>query len=112
MAHVDNDNTQLFYTIETTAIFDKWLSKLKNLQAKMRIVERIMRIKQDGFFGDVEPVGEGISELRIHSGAGYRIYFIQRNDTIILLLCGGDKDSQQDDIKKAKQMVKELNHAN
>lgn len=63
------------YCVEYTEIFEKWLKKLKNPQIKAKILNRIARIENDGFFGDVEPVGEAVSELRIHTGAGYRIYF-------------------------------------
>jgi putative addiction module killer protein len=58
--------------------------------------------------GDVKPVGEGISELRIHHGAGYRVYYVQRGEELIILLCGGDKDSQDKDIAKAKEIAREL----
>ena len=63
---------------------------------------------KNGNFGDVEPVGNGVSELRLHFGAGYRVYFIKRGETIIILLCGGNKTTQQDDITKAKLIAKEI----
>ncbi len=72
----------------------------------MKILIRIERMK-DGNVGGVEPIGNGLSELRIHQGKGYRLYFANRNNQIILLLCGGDKTTQQLDIKKAKQLAKE-----
>ena len=87
--------------ILTSSIFDHWLFRLKDRQAKRRIQMRIDRM-EEGNFGDVQPVGEGISELRIHCGAGYRVYFIQRDKRIVILLCGGDKSTQQKDIIKAK----------
>lgn len=86
------------------------VKKLKNPQAKRAILTRIERIQFEGFFGDTEPVGEGVSELRFHVGAGYRVYYQQTANTIIFLLCGGDKDSQQSDIKKAKQLAKDLDN--
>lgn len=103
---------QLVYTVEYTDIFAKWLKKLKNYQAKANILNRITRIETDGFFGDVEPVGESVSELRIHTGAGYRVYFVKQGKSIIVLLCAGDKDTQQDDVIKAKQLAKELKNEN
>ena len=67
---------------------------------------------QNSNFGDVEPVGNGISELRLHFGAGYRVYFIKKANTIIILLCGGNKTSQKDDIAKAKLIAKEIKDEN
>jgi len=93
------------YEIERTDIFDKWLGKLKDRRAVMAIIKRIDRAKI-GNLGDVEPVGEGISEMRIFVGKGYRLYFTICGGKVILLLCGGDKSTQQKDIKKAKEMAK------
>ncbi|MDE1495138.1 type II toxin-antitoxin system RelE/ParE family toxin [Xenorhabdus bovienii] len=93
-------------TIERTQYFEKWLKSLKDRIAKAKILIRIERM-EEGNFGDVEPVGAGVLELRIHYGQGYRVYFANKNNEIILLLCGGDKSSQQADIKKAKQLAKE-----
>jgi putative addiction module killer protein len=90
--------------IEVTDAFDKWLKGLRDLQAKERIFARIRRLGQ-GNPGDVKPVGKGVSEMRINYGPGYRLYFIQRGDTLIVLLCGGDKSSQSQDIDKAIAMA-------
>ncbi len=81
--------------------FDKWLYSLKDKATIARIVSRLERVA-DGNLGDVKPVGDGVSELRLMFGSGYRVYFAQEGDTFILLLCGGDKDSQDKDIKTAK----------
>lgn len=70
-------------------------------------VEKWLRSLKDRNFGDVEPIGDGLSELRIHQGKGYRVYFGNKNNKIILLLCGGDKSTQQADIRKAKQIAKQ-----
>lgn len=86
--------------------FATWLSNLRDTQANVRIAKRIKHMQQ-GTLGDVKPVGAGISEARIHYGKGYRLYFIQRGEAVIILLCGGDKKSQQNDIAKAKQLAKE-----
>lgn len=104
----EHDNP--IFQIQYTDTFSKWFKKLRDRQAKSRIIFRLERIALDGFFGDVEPVGAGVSELRIHSGAGYRVYFIKQNDTIIVLLCGGDKDTQQSDIMKAKSLAQEYEY--
>jgi len=82
------------YIIEKTDEFDKWLRKLKDFRAKAKILFRIQRIGQYGNFGDCEPVGEGISELRIHYAKGYRVYLRQHGEKIVLLLNGGDKSTQ------------------
>jgi len=92
------------YIIEKTDEFDKWLRKLKDIRAKTKILFRIQRIEQYGNFGDCEPVGEGISELRVHYSKGYRVYLKEYGEKIVLLLNGGDKSTQQKDIAKAKQI--------
>jgi putative addiction module killer protein len=91
---------------ETTA-FSKWLEKLRDRQARTRITARITRLRL-GNPGDVRPIGDGISELRIDYGPGYRVYYVQRGDVLIILLCGGDKDSQPTDIAKAKELLNDL----
>jgi putative addiction module killer protein len=81
--------------------FTQWLYDLKDSVGRKRILIRITRLEQ-GNYGDCEPVGEGVSELRIFFGPGYRVYFGEDAENIVVLLCGGDKGSQQQDIKKAK----------
>ncbi|MDN7133999.1 type II toxin-antitoxin system RelE/ParE family toxin [Halomonas sp. MC140] len=90
--------------IKQTDTFHKWESKLKDTRAKAIIAARIFRLA-NGLPGDVQPVGQGVSELRIHYGPGYRVYFCQRGDELILLLCGGDKRSQQRDIDTAHRLA-------
>lgn len=92
--------------IKQTATFQKWERKLKGGRAKAMIAARIFRLA-NGLAGDVAPVGEGISELRIHHGPGYRVYFQQYGSQIIILLCGGDKSSQGRDIETAKRLAKD-----
>lgn len=87
--------------------FDAWLGALKEKIARARIVQRI-RSAEYGNFGDCESVGEGVSEMRIHVGPGYRVYFTRRGDLIYLLLLGGDKSSQKRDIKRALAMARTL----
>lgn len=89
------------YTVLRSDEFDTWLTRLKDPKGKARVVARI-RSAELGNLGDVRPVGEGISEMRIHFGPGYRVYFTQRGRLLILLLTGGDKSSQKRDIKRAK----------
>ncbi|QXX83585.1 MULTISPECIES: type II toxin-antitoxin system RelE/ParE family toxin [Providencia] len=91
--------------LKQTEAFRLWESKLKDKRAKTIIAMRLFRLA-NGLAGDATPVGEGISELRIHHGPGYRVYFQQRGNTIILLLCGGDKSSQSRDITLAKTLAK------
>ena len=93
------------FTIVKTEIFEKWQNKIKDIKAKAKI-EVCIRRMEVGNLGDVKAVGEGVSEARIHYGAGYRLYFCQRGDIIIVLLCGGDKSSQNKDIETAKELKK------
>ena len=93
--------------IRKTDVFVKWLGSLKDRRAKARVLARIDRLEM-GYFGDVRPVGEGVSELRIFYGPGYRVYFIQRQSVLVILLLGGDKQTQQMDIAKAKKIAKQL----
>ena len=92
--------------IKQTETFRKWRMQLKDERVRGLIASRLDRLGF-GYAGDVEPVGQGISELRIHYGPGYRIYFHKRGDTIIVLLCGGDKSTQAKDIKTAKRLATE-----
>ena len=92
--------------LKQTDLFRRWERKLKDQKAKAMIAARLFRLA-NGLAGDASPVGAGVSELRIHYGPGYRIYFQQRGDTIIVLLCGGDKDSQVRDIAAAKRLAEE-----
>lgn len=93
------------FTVLKTDEFDEWLLNLRNPIAKKMVVSRILRLEL-GNFGDVEPVGDGVSELRFHNHGGIRVYFVQRGDVIVLLLLGGDKSSQKSDIIKAKDILK------
>lgn len=88
-------------------VFDTWLSALKDKVGRARIIHRI-RAAEYGNFGDCEPVGEGVSEMRIHFGPGYRVYFTRRGDVVYLLLSGGNKSSQKRDIKHAIEMARAI----
>ncbi|WP_092028862.1 type II toxin-antitoxin system RelE/ParE family toxin [Bradyrhizobium sp. OK095] len=90
--------------LKQTETFRKWRSRLRDERARALIASRLDRLAQ-GHAGDAEPVGDGISELRIHHGPGYRIYFQKRGSTIVVLLCGGDKSTQVKDIKAAKRLA-------
>lgn len=92
------------YEIRQTEIYAKWEQGLRDSIARAAITARLVRLSK-GNFGDVKPIGDGISELRIHYGPGFRIYFQQRGSTIIILLCGGDKGSQSRDIARAKELA-------
>jgi putative addiction module killer protein len=92
---------------ETTDVFKDWLFSLRDVKAKARILARI-RSAEFGNLGDCAPVGEGVSEMRIHYGPGYRLYFKRRGEIVYLLLAGGDKSSQKRDIAAALKMAKSL----
>ncbi|MEA3642022.1 MAG: type II toxin-antitoxin system RelE/ParE family toxin [Lamprobacter sp.] len=92
--------------IKQTDTFRKWERKLRDQRAKAMIAARIFRLA-NGLSGDVEPVGAGVSELRIHHGPGYRVYFKQHKSEIVILLCGGDKSTQKSDIATAKRLAAE-----
>jgi len=94
-------------SIYTTELFDAWFEALKDKQAARRIQARIDRV-EDGNFGDHKSVGHGVSELRIHHGPGYRVYFTQRGPKIVILLAGGDKSSQTKDINTAHELARQL----
>lgn len=89
-----------------TAVFDRWLRKLNDRRATARILVRIDRLAA-GNPGDVRPVGEGVSELRIDYGPGYRVYYVQQGEVVIVLLVGGDKSTQDNDIVQAKRLADE-----
>ena len=93
--------------VRQTQEFREWLHKLRDDRARAKIVDRLVRV-EGGNFGDVEPVGDGVSELRIDYGPGYRVYFTRRGRVVVVILCGGDKRTQTKDIKRAKRMAREL----
>lgn len=86
--------------------FDEWITKLKDKAGRLRILKRIDRLA-NGNAGDVKPVGNGVSELRLDVGPGYRVYYLQDGEVLILLLCGGDKSTQQKDIDRAHRLADE-----
>jgi len=94
-------------TILRTETFDIWLTKLKDARGKARIIERI-RSAERGNFGDCESVGQGVSEMRVHFGPGYCVYFSRIGAVVYVLLCGGVKRNQQRDIAKAQEMARML----
>lgn len=93
--------------IHTTSVFDDWFSALRDRQGKLRIQARIDRAEL-GNYGDCAIVGEGVSEMRIHVGPGYRVYFVERGLEIVILLAGGDKSTQSKDIKTAQKLARQL----
>lgn len=93
--------------IYTTEVFDSWYRKLKDRQAVHSIQVRIDRA-EDGNFGDCKPIGEGVSEMRIHLGPGYRVYFMQQGYEIVILLAGGNKSSQGHDVEQALQLARQI----
>ena len=98
-------HNQIMKEIRRSTVFDKWFKKLRDSQAKARIFARIKRLANRNP-GDVKPAGEGISEMRIDYGPGYRVYFKDTGREIIILLCGGDKSTQQSDINEAKKIAR------
>ena len=94
------------FTVRRTDDFTDWLDDLKDRRGAARIAARILRL-EDGNFGDAKPVGEGVSELRINYGPGYRVYVMQAGRVVIVLLCGGDKSTQARDIAKARRLARE-----
>jgi putative addiction module killer protein len=100
-------NRRIMFTINTTHNFDDWYGALKDRAGKARIAARIDRA-EDGNFGDSAPVGEGVSEMRIHVGPGYRVYWKRMDGEIVILLAGGDKSTQQNDIALALQLARLL----
>jgi putative addiction module killer protein len=96
------------HKIKQTVKFSSWISKLKDIKGRVSILRRIERLKK-GNFGDYKSLGESTLELRIKSGPGYRVYYTKKDDVFIILLIAGDKSTQVEDIKKAKEMAKEYN---
>ncbi|MBW6469130.1 MAG: type II toxin-antitoxin system RelE/ParE family toxin [Coriobacteriia bacterium] len=95
------------YQIRETDTYQKWFESVRDLNARFRIAARIRRVSL-GNLGDVKSVGEGVHELRITYGPGYRVYFIQHGDTVIVLLAGGDKSTLKRDIERAKELARGL----
>jgi putative addiction module killer protein len=93
--------------VRRTDEFQDWIRGLRDRRAAAKIAVRIARM-ESGLLGDVGAVGEGVSEVRIDYGPGYRLYFVRRGQELIILLCGGDKGSQKRDVKRAKAMAKEV----
>ena len=96
--------------LKQTDTFRRWHRKLRDRKARAVIAARLLRLA-NGLFGDTVPVGVGVSELRIHYGPGYRVYFVRRGADIIILLCGGDKSTQKRDIEKARYLAAEWEDA-
>jgi putative addiction module killer protein len=95
------------FEVRRTAEFLTWLTDLRDAQARARIIKRIDRIA-DGNLGDTKSVGNGVSELRFAFGPGYRVYYTVRGSVVVILLCGGDKGSQERDIQRAIAMAREI----
>lgn len=93
--------------VRETEVFRRWMEDLRDTVAKARIAARIRQLAF-GLIGDARPVGEGVSELRVHTGPGYRVYVVRRGEVLIVVLCAGDKDTQGRDIARAKVMAREL----
>ena len=101
------DYNVVMVEIRQTEVYARWFRRLRDRQARVRIDNRIRRLSL-GNPGDVRPVGEGVSEIRIDYGPGYRVYFAQRGETLVVLLAGGDKDSQERDILRALDLARGL----
>ena len=107
---IHSDTMKTLNTLLRSSDFDVWLSGVADQKAKARILARLASATF-GDFGDFEPVGEGVSEMRVHVGAGYRVYYTRMGTTVYILLAGGVKASQTKDIAKAKKMARELKRA-
>ena len=101
------DYNTVVVEIRQTEVYARWFRRLRDRQARVRIDSRIRRMSL-GNFGDVTPVGEGVSEIRIDYGPGYRVYYTQRGQALVVLLAGGDKDSQDRDIQRALDLARGL----
>lgn len=95
------------YSVIETEAFTDWLTSLKDVTTRLRLIKRLRRATL-GHLGDVKPVGEGVWEMREFFGPGWRMYYVQRGDIIILMLGGGDKSTQSHDIQRAQQLAKEV----
>lgn len=95
------------FEVHQTATFQRWFAELKDQQVRDRILARITMLEQ-GNVGDSKSVGGGVSEMRIHTGPGYRVYYRRKDRTVFLLLCGGDKGSQRADISRAQKLARKL----
>jgi putative addiction module killer protein len=108
---IDTSSTVLYkgqaFQLAETDAFHHWLGSLADRRGAARILDRIKRAS-NGNFGDVKPVGSGVSEMRIDHGPGYRVYFFQRGKRLVILLCGGDKKSQRADVARAIRMKEEI----
>lgn len=93
--------------VRRTASFTDWMATLRDERARAIVARRLQRVAR-GLFGDVKPVGSGVSEMRIDYGPGYRLYFVRRGMTVVILLCGGDKSSQKRDIVRARELAEEV----
>jgi putative addiction module killer protein len=93
--------------VRQTDVFADWVADLRDRNARARISVRIRRLSL-GNPGDIRPVGSGVSEMRIDYGPGYRVYFVRRGDAVVILLCGGDKQSQDRDIARAMVLAQEV----
>ena len=93
--------------IKTTDVFSRWLGRLRDPQGKAAILRRVERMRR-GLAGDVKSVGDGVKEMRIASGPGYRVYYVERAGEIVVLLCAGNKSTQQADIDRAKALAIEV----
>jgi putative addiction module killer protein len=95
------------YQLRQTEVFDKWLRELRDMRAKARILARLESARL-GNLGDVRSVGDGVSEMRVDVGPGYRVYFTRRQRIVLVLLCGGDKSSQTKDVARAKLIARTI----
>lgn len=95
--------------VETTEIFDKWFLKLKDKIAKNRVLVKLRQIEEENYFSCSKSLDGGLFELKIDVGQGYRVYYVFKGKMVIVLLCGGDKSSQQKDINRARELLRIIN---
>jgi putative addiction module killer protein len=96
------------FEVRQTEQFAEWLDGLRDRKARARIAVRLSRVEQNGHLGDVKPVGDGVFEMRIDYGPGYRLYYTRSGKAVVFMLCGGDKNTQARDIATARRMAKEI----